>query len=315
MHPAGEMPDAMTASPTRRRLLQRTALLGLVGTVGCLGDDVGRAREPTDDGTATPESTPTETATPDDATTDATNSTPVPSLDEWLAGANGYRDEVRRVAPGSQPTISVGHPTDDGIAFDPPAIEVPPMTKVTWDWAGHGGRHNVVSLDGTFDSGRTNAQSGTAFSYVFADPGTYPFVSEPHRDEGMRGAVVVREPPKSGIPEVDEWVVDSSNFDGTVADATGRDATTVRVGAPGNGGHFAFDPPAVRVSTGTTVRWEWADRGGPHTVGFQDLDAGTDGVRNGADASFEYTFEAAGVYRYACDPHRGLGMKGAVVVE
>ena len=189
------------------------------------------------------------------------------------------------------------------------------MTTIRWDWTGHGGQQNVVALDGTFDSGRTNAQSGTAFEYIFTEPGTYLFVSEPHRDEGMRGAVVVREPPSTGIPAVDEWVVDSSNFDGTVADETGSDAATIRVGTEGNRGDFAFDPPVLRVSTGTTVRWEWTGTGGGHTVSFQEVDVGTGEVLSAPDAAFEHTFENAGVYRYACEPHRALGMKGAVVVE
>ncbi len=58
------------------------------------------------------------------------------------------------------------------------------------------------------------------------------------------------------------WFTDTSNFDGTV-DRRGQSAVTVAVGAAGNGGAFAFDPPAVHVDPGTTVTWEWTGRRRP----------------------------------------------------
>jgi plastocyanin len=32
-------------------------------------------------------------------------------------------------------------------------------------------------------------------------------------------------------------------------------------------------------------------------------------------ATFERTFDSAGTYEYYCNPHKALGMKGAIVVE
>jgi halocyanin-like protein len=302
----------MRESPTRRRLLQRTALVGLAATAGCLSAVRGSGRS--GDPTTTATETPTDTASPTDTTTSTDAATTPPSdLDGWLADANGYGGEPRRFGPGARPTIAVGHPTDDGLAFDPPVIEVPPMTDVRWDWAGHGGQHNVVALDGTFDSGRTNAQPGTGYHYIFEETGEYPFVSEPHRDEGMRGAILVREPPSTGNEAVDEWVIHSSNFDGTLVDRTGAETAKVTVGAAGNGGHFAFDPPALKVSTETTVVWEWSENA-PHNVAFEDIDVSTD-VTHEAGATFEHAFEEPGTYRYSCQPHHALGERGAVVVE
>jgi halocyanin-like protein len=284
----------MRRSPTRRQYLHGTALAGLATAAGCLS-----AGSPGRTG---------------DEPTDASTPSPPESLDQWLAGANGYDGDVRRYAPGAQPTIAVGEPVDGGMAFDPPVVEVAPTTNVRWDWTGHGGRHNVVALDGTFDSGRTNARPGTGYHYIFDEPGEHPFVSEPHRDEGMRGAVVVREPPATGNPAVDEWVVDSSNFDGGLAVRTDVDTATVRVGADGNGGHLAFDPPALKVSAGTTVEWRWTGAGGPHNVAIQTADVGSGDVVADRGVHFRHTFETPGTYRYACEPHRALGMKGAVVV-
>ncbi|MFB6170080.1 MAG: hypothetical protein ABEJ06_02935, partial [Haloarculaceae archaeon] len=49
-------------------------------------------------------------------------------------------------------------------------------------------------------------------------------------------------------PDYGGWFDDVGNYDGTTVDRTGQDQVTITVGAQGNGGTFAFDPPAVRVS-------------------------------------------------------------------
>ncbi len=48
-------------------------------------------------------------------------------------------------------------------------------------------------------------------------------------------------------PDYGGWFDDVSNYDGT-ADKRGQDTVTITVGAQGNNGAFAFDPPAVMVS-------------------------------------------------------------------
>jgi halocyanin-like protein len=111
----------------------------------------------------------------------------------------------------------------------------------------------------------------------------------------------------------DGWMEDVGNYDGVV-DETGSDGVTVAVGAEGNGGAYAFDPAAVRVSSGTTVVWEWTGQGSQHNVvaeggGFESEYAAEEGF------TFEHTFSESGTYKYVCTPHRTLGMKGAVVVE
>ncbi|WP_424004109.1 halocyanin domain-containing protein [Haloarcula salina] len=116
--------------------------------------------------------------------------------------------------------------------------------------------------------------------------------------------------------EVSEYVGASSNYDGSTVVMTGQDEVSVAVGADGNGGAFAFGPPAVKVSTGTTVVWEWTGDGGAHNVvsqGDGPLDSGS--AVTEAGTTYEYTFDEAGTYRYYCVPHESLGMKAAVVVE
>ena len=119
------------------------------------------------------------------------------------------------------------------------------------------------------------------------------------------------------VPDYGGWFSDVDNFSDptSTVDATGQDSATVEVGVQANGGAFGFGPPAVHVDTGTTVQFEWTGQGGGHNVvsnGSGPLDSGSPTGSSGVN--YEYTFEDAGMYKYYCDPHKGLGMKGAVVV-
>jgi len=118
-----------------------------------------------------------------------------------------------------------------------------------------------------------------------------------------------------GPPDFGGFLDDVGNFDGNVIDARGQDQVSVAVGAQGNGGNFAFDPPAVRVDNGATVVWEWTGEGGGHNVvseGGDPLDSGEPVASEGE--TYEYTFDTDGIYNYICEPHVSLGMKGSVVV-
>ncbi|MFB6164701.1 MAG: halocyanin domain-containing protein [Haloarculaceae archaeon] len=119
------------------------------------------------------------------------------------------------------------------------------------------------------------------------------------------------------VSSVDDWLSDVGNYDGSVADETGQDAVTIHVGAQGNGGSFAFDPPAVQVSQGTTVTFDWVSN--THDVVVESQPDGADWgghepIEN-TGFSLEHTFETSGLYAYYCKPHRSLGMKGAVEVQ
>jgi len=107
------------------------------------------------------------------------------------------------------------------------------------------------------------------------------------------------------------------NYDGTTADETGADEVTVTVGADSSNGPFAFDPPAVTVSQGTTVTFEWASD--THNLLVEEApDGGSweghESIEN-AGFSVEHTFETPGVYKYYCEPHLSIGMKGVVEVK
>jgi halocyanin-like protein len=106
------------------------------------------------------------------------------------------------------------------------------------------------------------------------------------------------------------WLEGVPNYDGSVADRTGEDTVTVVVGA-GNG--LLFEPPAVRVSLGTTVVWEWTGGGGQHNVKATDGSFESE-LASAEGTTFERTFEESGVLRYLCVPHEAVGMKGVVEV-
>lgn len=114
-------------------------------------------------------------------------------------------------------------------------------------------------------------------------------------------------------PAHDGWFRGVSNYDAT-CDMRDEDSVPVRVGAEGNGAYWAFSQPAIAISPGTEVTWEWTGRGGPHDV--EAVDGTFDSGRpvDNASKEFSYTFDAPAVYRYVCTPHRSQGMKGAVFV-
>lgn len=100
----------------------------------------------------------------------------------------------------------------------------------------------------------------------------------------------------------------------SVTDRTGEDSADITVG--GGDDHLSFDPVILRVTVGTTVRWDWSGDGGGHSIvsdGDGPLDSGS--PTTGGGINYEYTFESAGTYRYYCAPHGNLGGRGVVVVE
>lgn len=116
-------------------------------------------------------------------------------------------------------------------------------------------------------------------------------------------------------PDVDSHLADVDNYDGSIEDFTGEEEVVVETGATHDGDDpFFFDPPAVRVDEGTTVVWEWAGEGGAHNVAHVGGAFESD-IEDAEGETFSHTFEESGTYLYVCQPHRALGMKGAVVVE
>jgi halocyanin-like protein len=129
---------------------------------------------------------------------------------------------------------------------------------------------------------------------------------------GAAGTAAAQE--GGGQPDYGGYLDDVGNYDGSTEDLTGNSEVTVEVGTDANGGAFGFGPPAIHVDNGTTVKFEWTGNGGGHNVIDEGgaFDSGTAVAEAGVN--FEYTFDSDGIYKYYCQPHKSLGMKGAVVV-
>lgn len=135
--------------------------------------------------------------------------------------------------------------------------------------------------------------------------------------------------PPGGYAAVERWLRGdpdgnaAGTFDGSFADLREKDAVTIEVGAPGNGGNRAFAPVAAVVSAGTEVRWEWTGEGGPHNVvsnpgeqvGASDWSFRSGAPESGGDVTFTRTLSESGHLLYHCGPHRSAGMKGGLGVE
>lgn len=113
--------------------------------------------------------------------------------------------------------------------------------------------------------------------------------------------------------QVEQYLAEAEGYDGSIADMPERDTVEVAVGTGETG--YAFDPAAVHVSPGTTVRWAWTGEGGAHNVvskGSGPLDSGQ--PQAGSSVTYQKTLERSGTYPYYCEPHRSLGMKGVIIV-
>jgi halocyanin-like protein len=231
-------------------------------------------------------------------------------VDQYLSDANNY-DSVQDMTGQSEVTVEVG--AGQGLAFGPAAIQVDPGTTVTWQWTGEGGAHNVIDEDGAFESELTQ-EEGFTFTHTFEEAGVTQYYCQPHKGVGMKGAVVVGDSlgggGGGGAPsEVESYLSDANTYDG-VEDMTGQSEVTVEVGA---GQGLAFSPAAIQVDPGTTVTWEWTGEGGAHNVMDEDGNFESE-LTQEEGFTFTHTFEEEGITQYYCQPHKGVGMKGAVVV-
>jgi halocyanin-like protein len=233
-------------------------------------------------------------------------------------------------------TVEVGSEGNGGpYAFGPAAVRVDPGTTITFEWVSD--THNILIEEQPSDADWSGAQnienSGFSHEHTFETEGIYKYYCQPHLALGMKGAIVVGGGGGGGggggsgggggggVPaEYGNWFgsqtgAETQNFDGTV-DRTGQDSVTVEVGSEGNGGPYAFGPAAVRVDPGTTITFEWVSDTHNILIEEQPSDADWSGAQNIENSGFshEHTFETEGVYKYYCQPHLALGMKGAIVV-
>jgi halocyanin-like protein len=121
---------------------------------------------------------------------------PREEVDTYLTqnDARGYEGEIVDRTGQSSATITVGT-GDDGLAFDPPAVHIDTGTTVIWEWTGEGGGHNIVSSENSdiTSIGEEDIieQGGATVEDIFEDEGVALYHCEPHREQGMVGAIIV----------------------------------------------------------------------------------------------------------------------------
>jgi halocyanin-like protein len=107
----------------------------------------------------------------------------------WLTGATGFERVVDRT---DADTVTVDVGTERLYAFDPAAVQITAGTTVVWEWTGHGGSHNVVHADGSFESAYY-LEAGSTFEHTVTDAGVYKYYCTPHQTQGMLGVIEVVE--------------------------------------------------------------------------------------------------------------------------
>lgn len=332
----------------RRTYLRRLgAGVGLALLAGCVDEDAAES-DNNPDGDQSDEE-PTETDSPTAGDTTAAMDAPPAVVDDALRerDTQNYDGEIVTNLDADTVEITVGG-GENGLAFDPPVVQVAPGTEVTWRWSGNGGAHNVVAMEpeGAFDSDPAH-EEGKSYTVTFEEEGNYLYACQPHRSIGMWGAVVVGkggeaepggaddgesepsetddgESESSELDEYDDPVAkadaylrenEANQYDGEFADFTGQNSVTISVGG---GDGLSFDPPAIVVNSGTEIVWEWTGEGGAHNVvsaarSVFEFDSGE--VVQGDSHTFSQTVEENGAYLYYCAPHQAVGMYGAIVVE
>jgi plastocyanin len=82
----------------------------------------------------------------------------------------------------------------------------------------------------------------------------------------------------------------------------------------------AFDPTLITITVGQTVTWVW----GPGTAGLHNVlpddrvTPGRSGEPQSGPATYSFTFNEVGAFRYYCQTHgavNGVGMSGRVIVQ
>lgn len=109
-------------------------------------------------------------------------------FDGWFSGVSNY-DGVVDATGQSETEVLVGAKGNGGsLAYAPAAVKV--STGTTIVWRSKGGMHNVIDSEGAFES-EMMSDAGETFSHTFESAGKYTYFCSPHKQMGMKGAVVI----------------------------------------------------------------------------------------------------------------------------
>jgi halocyanin-like protein len=174
-----------TTAVERRSVLRAAGTLALAGAfAGCTGetsDDTGDGGDGSDSGDSD--------ATDSDGGDDSFDSD---AVDEYLSSVTNYDGIVDETGVSSV-TVAVGVEQGGGpYGYGPAAVRVDSATTVEWEWNGRGGRHNIVHVDGEFESDLFR-EAGVHYEHTFEESGVYNYLCGPHQSLNMKGSVVVTE--------------------------------------------------------------------------------------------------------------------------
>jgi halocyanin-like protein len=114
-------------------------------------------------------------------------------------------------------------------------------------------------------------------------------------------------------PEPGNWFQFVPNYE-SFEDMTDRSEVEVMVGTGEEG--VLFEPPAITVTPGTSVKWVWTGRGGLHNILEKDDNwQNAEGLVDEEGHTWSRTFDNPGTHKYKCRPHFSSGMAGAVFVD
>ncbi|GGN21922.1 hypothetical protein GCM10009021_24160 [Halarchaeum nitratireducens] len=261
-----------------------------------------------------------------------------PSYDGWFTGdargaeTKNYDGTTVDKTGQDSVTIEVGAQGNGGsYAYAPPAVRISPGTEVTFEWVSNTHDIQIESAPSgaSWEGVDSIENEGYTHSHTFETAGVYKYYCTPHLSLGMKGAIVVggsggggSSGGRNASADWGDWFTDSArggavgNYDGTTVDKTGQDSVTVEVGAQGNGGSYAYAPPALKISPGTEVTFEWVSN--THDIQIESAPSGAswegvDSIKN-EGYTHSHTFETSGTYTYYCTPHLSMGMKGGIFV-
>ena len=156
----------------------------------------------------------------------------------WFEDVPNFEGTADRTGE-DEVTVTVGAGGD--LAFDPPTVHVDSGTTVVFEW--DQGLHNVAEKEsGERYASETADEPGTTYAVTFESDGVSTYVCEPHRAQGMKGAVAVGS--GEGTPEVSEGEMQVGGGEGGEgSDGGGSEG--------GEGGGSGSESEAVDVDTDT----------------------------------------------------------------
>lgn len=224
----------------------------------------------------------------------------------------------RREALALAAAVALGCNNDNGPAVSAPII-AKAGTKSGDTQTGPAGQPlpNELRVEVTRDGAPA---SGVTVTWSTSTGGSLTPSSDLTDDEGLSSSVWTlgaTSGPQSADARVEGGGLNSTaTFTATAT--SGTPGTIIQVISQDQQGGNRFVPANLIVTLGTTVTWQWIDTRAAHNVVPDDNSTpAQSGSLVSAPHSYQFTFDALGVYHYHCQAHgdaNGGGMSGTVTV-